>query len=96
MRAGEQVFFSNIAATTAGFVLRGGKYGVDVTATWNSSGTVKLQKVLGDNTSLASVSSATDFSAAGYAVIDLPPGTYEFVIATATAAYAKITRIPGE
>jgi hypothetical protein len=77
-------------------VLRGGKYGVDVTATWNSSGTVKLQKVLGDNTSLASVSTGTDFSANGYAAIDLPPGTYEFVIATATAVYAKITRIPGE
>lgn len=95
MRAGENVAFANISATTAPFVLRGGKYGVDVAATFGG-GSVKLQKRLGDGVTFVSVSAATDFAAAGYAVIDLPVGTYEFVIATATAVYVSVQRVPGE
>ncbi|HEX3885319.1 MAG TPA: hypothetical protein VHW66_21870 [Stellaceae bacterium] len=95
MRAGENVNFKNISATTAPFVLRGGKYGVDVAAAFGG-GSVKLQKVLGDGTSLASVSSGTDFTAAGFVTVDLPPGTYQFTIDTATAVYANVQRIPGE
>lgn len=89
----EGQFFSNVSASTAQFTLRGGKYGVDATATFGG-GSVKLQKLLGDASTFQSVSTATDFTAAGYAVIDLPPGQYRFTIATATAVYAAVTRIP--
>lgn len=91
--ASEGQFFSNISASTAQFALRGGKYGVDATATFGG-GSVKLQKLLGDTSTFQSVSAATDFTAAGYAVIDLPPGQYRFTVATATAVYCAVTRIP--
>ena len=94
-RARDSQAFSNISATTAAFALNGGLYGVDCTATFGG-GSVKLQKVLGDGSSLASVSSSTDFSAAGFATVNLPSGNYKFVVATASAIYAEIARIPGE
>ena len=91
--ASDGQFFPNIAATTAAFRLNGGKYGVDATATFGG-GSVKFQKLLGDGATFQSVSSATDFTAAGYAVSDLPPGQYRFTIATATAVFAAVTRVP--
>lgn len=95
MRANDSQLFSNIAATTAAFKLRGGKYAVSVVATFGG-GSVKLQRLLPDNSTLVSIGSSTDFTTAGTAVVDLGPGTYEFVIATATAVYAEIIRVPGE
>ncbi len=95
MRATDSYFASNINATTAAFILTGGKYGVDCMATFGG-GSVKLQKVLGDGATLQSVSSATDFTANGYATVDLPHGSYKLVIATATGVYVQIKRIPGE
>jgi len=91
--ATESVSFSNIGATTAAFQLRGGKYGVSAVATFGG-GSVKLQMLGPDASTFLSVLAATDFAAAGYAVIDLPPGQYRFTIATATAVYANICRIP--
>lgn len=85
--------FTNISASTTAFPLNGGKYGVDVTATFGG-GSAKLQKLLGDGSTFVSVATATDFTAAGYAVIDLPPGQYRFTIATATAVYCAVTRVP--
>lgn len=96
MRAGDSKFFQNISATTAAFVLHGGKYGVDVMAGSWTSASVKLQKIMGDGSTLISVSSATDFTANGYATVDLPPGSYEIVISSATGVYVQIQRIPGE
>src|SRR6266404_4178923 len=63
--------FSNISATTSPFRLAGGKYGVDCAATFGG-GSVKLQKLAGDASTYVSVSTPTDFAAAGYATIDLP------------------------
>jgi hypothetical protein len=85
--------FSNIAATTAPFSLLGGKYGAAAVATFGG-GSVKLQTLGPDNSTWLSVLAATDFAAAGYAVIDLPAGQYRFTIATATAVYASVFRIP--
>jgi len=84
--------FSNIAATTAAFSLTGGKYGASVVGT--GFGTVKLQTLLADGSTWQSVSSGTDFAANGYNTVDLPPGQYRFTIATATAVYAAVTRVP--
>lgn len=85
--------FSNISASTAAFPLNGGKYAVDVVATFGG-GSVKLQKLAGDGSTYVSVASTTDFSAAGHGVADLAPGQYRFTIATATAVYVGVTRVP--
>lgn len=84
---------SNVSATPPSFTLLGGKYGVGAIATFGG-GSVKLQRLGPDGTTYYSVASTTDFAAAGYAAIDLPPGTYRFLIATATAVYAEVTAIP--
>jgi inosine-uridine nucleoside N-ribohydrolase len=85
--------FPNISATTAAFALEGGKYGASAVATFGG-GSVKLQTLLADGSTWQSVSSATDFTAAGYGVIDLAPGQYRFTVATATAVYCAVTRVP--
>jgi hypothetical protein len=91
--ATESVQFSNISATTVGFTLKGGKYAASAVATFGG-GSVKLQTLLVDGSTWQSVSSGTDFSVAGFASVDLPPGQYRFTIATATAVYAAVTRVP--
>lgn len=85
--------FSNISASTSGFALKGGRYGIAVTATFGG-GSVKLQRLAGDGSTYVSMSSSCDFTAAGGAIVDLPPGTYRFTIATATAVYAEVSGIP--
>jgi len=85
-----KVAFSNISATTAAFQLRGGLYGVTVSATFGG-GSVTLQRLAADGTTY--VTCLTAFSAAGYSTANLPPGTYKFTVATATAIYADITAI---
>jgi hypothetical protein len=85
--------FSNISASTAAFQLQGGKYAAAAIATWGG-GSAKLQALGPDGSTFLSVSSATDFSANGYATVDLPAGQFRFTIATATAVYAYVDRIP--
>lgn len=86
----EKVAYSNISATTAAFTLRGGQYAVDVSATFGG-GSVTLQKQAGDGTTY--VTCLTAFTAAGYATVNLPSGTYKVAVATATAVYAVITAV---
>ena len=95
MRSRDGYLASNITTTTAAFTLEGGLYGMDVVATFGG-GSVKLQKLAADNTTYVSVSSGTDFTAAGYATANLPAGKYRLTIATASAVYASIGRVPGE
>lgn len=84
---------SNISASTSGFVLKGGTYGLAVVATFGG-GSVKLQRLAGDGSTYVSMSSACDFTAAGGAVVDLPRGTYRWTVATATGVYAEVQGIP--
>lgn len=94
MRAVDGKSFSNISATPATFTLLGGLYGIVVHAgTWNS-GSATLEILAGDNTTY--VTCATAFSADGYETAYLPQGTYKLVIASASAVYAVISRIPSE
>lgn len=87
----EAVNFSNIGATTAAFSLKGGKYAIAASAT--GTGTMGLQIVSLDGSTGIAVHTA--FSATtGYTTVDLPPGQYKFVIATFTAVYASICRVP--
>lgn len=93
MRSVDAFAFTALTANSIPFHLMGGKYAVDAVATF-SSGSVKLQRLGPDGSTYLSVASATDFSAAGYATVDLPQGTYRFTIATATAVACSIVRIP--
>lgn len=88
----DQVVFSNIAPqTTAAFVLRGGSYWIETKST--GTGTIDLQKLGPDGTTYtARITQIT--ATAGQQTISLPPGTYKVVIATFTANYVEITRIP--
>ena len=95
MRAVDTQQSTNIGASTAAFQLAGGKYAAAVVATFGG-GSVKLQALGPDGSTYLSVSSGTDFSAAGFQTVDLPPGSYRWTIATASAVYARLARIPAE
>lgn len=82
---------SGASATQGPFELLGGKYGVSAVATFGG-GTVKLQILGPDGSTYISIGSTTDFSAAGYAAVDLPPCQVQVTIATATAV--ALTCIP--
>lgn len=84
---------SNIAAATAAFRLKGGKYGVGAMATFGG-GSVSLEFLQADGSTWTAVGTSTTFTAAGYAAVDLPPGQYRINVTTATAAYATVTGIP--
>lgn len=86
----ERVYFDNISASTDGFVLRGGFYGVTVTATWGG-GSVTLQRLSGDGSTY--VTALTAFSANAFSTVHIPPGTYKFAVATASAVYVDMTAI---
>lgn len=90
-RADEGYAASNISSTTATFRLVGGLYGIDYVATWGG-GSVTLQKLAGDGTTY--VTAATAFSANGYATAYLAPGVYRLAVATASAVYVVIDRVP--
>lgn len=104
--ANESAFFSNISASTAPFLLNGGRYGIDVVATFGG-GSVALEKLGPDGTTYVSLKAAFNnsgteadlvigsFAAAGHKVVDIPPGSYRFTIATASAVYAGISRVSG-
>jgi hypothetical protein len=89
----ESVSFKNISTNSAAFVLKGGRYAISVLATFGG-GSVKFQALGPDGSTFISPSSATDFTAAGAAVVDIPPGQFRFTIATATAVFASAALIP--
>lgn len=94
MRAGEGKIVSNISVTPAAFPLKGGVYCLDAIAAWGG-GSLTLTRLGPDGTTY--LTAATAITADGSSgAIALPPGTYKFTIATATAVYASLTRIPGE
>lgn len=95
MRAIDVYNADNIAATTAAFPLAGGAYWFEVAATFGG-GTVKLQKLGPDDVTWFDVGTTTTLTAAGGASVALPQGSYRVNIATATAVYASVVRIPGE
>lgn len=80
----ENFAFSNVAATQGPFILRGGNYGVTAAGTITS---VKLQRLSPDGTTYVDVMTA--LTAAGYANINLPSGTYQIAI-TGTGVYVDV------
>lgn len=95
MRAQESVKpFVNAAAGTALFELRGGRYAITFSGT--GTGTVDVKGLAGDGVTYVAVGVTQITATAGYQVVELPPGQYEAVIATFTANYLTITRVPAE
>jgi hypothetical protein len=90
MSATESKQFSDISATTAAFSLLGGKYGLDISATW-SSGNAQVETLATDGSTWLNVGSAV--TANGTSTYDLPPGQYRIGISSATAVYAALTKI---
>ena len=88
--ATQSVQFSNIAATTPAFALKGGTYGLTVTATFGG-GNVQLQILSLDGATWLNVGSA--ITANGFVCQALPPGQYRIAITTATAVYAALTSV---
>lgn len=88
----DRIVYKNQAAGTIGpFNLRGGSYWIETAST--GSGTIDLKKLGPDGaTYTARITQIT--ATAGQQTISLPPGTYEWVVATFTANYLEITRIP--
>jgi hypothetical protein len=82
--------FKNIAATPAAFILRGGNYGLTCHATWGG-GNIALQRASPDGSTYITV--ITALTADGYASANLPSGTYQLAITTATAVYCDIVSV---
>ena len=85
---------SDVAAGTLGpFTLLGGKYVLTCTATFGG-GSVDLEMLMPDGTTYGLIGTSHTFTAAGYVTVDLPPGTYQVVGATASAIYFACARAP--
>lgn len=87
-------FNTPIVANSAQFQLNGGAYVLDVVANFNG-GSVTLQRLGPDGATF--ITAATAVTANGTSgAIALPPGTYQLLVASATALYASVTPIPSE
>lgn len=94
MRADEGVQMQGLSGTSNGpsFNLRGGLYQIVWVGTgW---GSIELSELGPDGSTWLSVSAV--YVANGGDTIYLPPGSYRWVIVTATDVSAGIYRIPGE
>ena len=97
MRSGDaSPSFGPSTGNSPTFTLQGGKYWVAAIGTFNS-GTIALQKFGPDGATLVGPTGAS-FTSAGNAVVDLPPGTYQWTISGSTSAslYAEAVRINEE
>lgn len=87
----QYVQWKNVSSTPAAFALRGGQYAITVHAgTW-SSGSVVLQRLAPDGATYVNVMTA--LTADGYATVNLPTGTYQLSITTATGVYADVVSV---
>src|ERR1700719_1111626 len=81
----ESVVYKNISATQASFTLRGGNYGLTCHATFGG-GNAALQRLSADGSTYVTVITAL-------ASANLPSGTYQLAITTATAVYCDVTAV---
>lgn len=91
MTPGESIQFNGIAATTAGFSIKGGIYGLTQIAT--GAGSIMLQNLAADGSTWVNAMTAIT-TTTNTLLIQLPPGQYRFLIATFTAIYLSLTRVP--
>lgn len=86
--------FNNAAAGTVTFELRGGRYAVEFAGT--GTGTVDVKGLGPDGATFIAVGVTQITATTGYQVVELPPGQYEAIIATFTANFLTLTRVPAE
>lgn len=106
MRAQESFSGSNVAAGTYGpYPVTGGKYRFSIVCTGTPSATV--EQLMPDGSTYVALfgrpNTATPGTFIGALVtsgsfidVDIPPGTVEVVIATSTANYFSLSRLPLE
>lgn len=96
MRAQEAVrpFANTAPGTSAAFELRGGTYAVDFAGT--GTGTVDMKRLGPDGVTFIPCGLTQITATTGQQTLDLPPGQYEVIIATFTANYVTICRVPKE
>lgn len=82
---------SKLTAGTPFQIKQGGRYQVTVLATWGG-GTVTFQQLGPDGATYLNVDN--DYTANQGYLYDLPPGTYKFVVVTATAVSFSVNRVP--
>jgi hypothetical protein len=99
MRAQESINHTFVSATTYGpFPVIGGRYLLTASSTnWNS-GTLDIAILQSDGSTYVTVPpfSGTHLAANGSLYYELPPGVYEFSLATTANAIVSLTRIPLE
>jgi hypothetical protein len=84
--------FSNIAATTAPFELKGGYYMVAAVFTGTS---VELQALGPDQATFLSLPTPAKLTASGMiAATYLPPGQYQFTLTAVTACSCSVAGVP--
>lgn len=86
------VTFTGATGNVGTFTILGGKYLFFASAAGTSN---HLQMLMPDGSKLQDVGSSTNLTtSAGTAVVDLPPGTYQFTIVSAGAVQGGLVRIP--
>ena len=83
----ENFAFKNISATPAPFVLRGGNYGLTCHATFGG-GSIALQRLSPDGSTFVTV--LTALTSDGYGNANLPSGTYQLLVTTATGVNCDV------
>lgn len=100
MHAADGFSITGASADSSAYALIGGRYGLVVTATWNSSGTVGVDALAPDGSTWVPVTLQTvggpgiTVTANGTATCDLPAGTYRIKVATATGVSASLATVP--
>ena len=94
MRANEGYYFPAQAATTAEFILQGGRYAIAISGV-TGTGTQTLNKRNGANF-VAVPNSTVTGGGTTWVVVEVPPGSYKLVLASALTADLLIERVPGE
>jgi hypothetical protein len=86
---------TGLTATSPSFTLLSGRYGVTATGTFNA-GSVTLAMLSADGTTFVGVLAAA-LSAAGYATVDVPDGTFELLVTGSptglNVSVARISRV---
>jgi hypothetical protein len=95
MRATDGYQLSNVGTGTYGpFYLNGGVYAWTTKST--GSGTIDLKIQAFDGSTYIAVATQVTATTGFQTSMYLPPGQYEIVIATFTANYIAVTRVPLE
>jgi hypothetical protein len=84
--------FTGAVGNVGPFTILGGKYLFFATAAGTSNA---LQTLMPDGSTFQSVGASTSLTtSAGSALVDLPPGKYQFAIVTVSAVQGGLVRVP--